>query len=86
MKLDAKDLQILKDKYQLAMKTAGYNSEAKDLEEVGITEINLGSTDKVKEKANFDGRNNDVLTQDGATFKINGKTREYADVLHAVKA
>ena len=86
MKLDAKDLQILKAKYQLGMKTAGYNSEAKDLEEAGITEINLGNTDKVKEKVNFDGRNNDVLTQDGATFKINGKNREYADVLHAIKA
>ena len=85
MKLDATDLQILKDKYEFGMKTAGYNSEVKSLEEVGITEINLGSSDKVTEKADFDGRNNDVLTQEGATFTVNGKEREYADVLHAVK-
>ena len=86
MKLDEKDLKILEDKYQLGMKTDGYNSKEKSLESLGITEINLGAADKVKETSNFDGRNNDVLTQDGATFKINDKEREYADVLHEIKA
>jgi len=85
MKLDAADLKVLEDKYQFGMKTEGYNSKEKSLAEVGITEINLGTTEEVQEKANFDGRNNDVLTQAGATFEINGKEREYADVLHAVK-
>ena len=85
MKLDAADLKMLKDKYQFGIKTAGYNSEVKSLEEVGITEINLGATDKVTEQANFDGQDNLLMTQDGATFKINGKEREYADVWHAVK-
>ena len=85
MKLDAEDLKVLENKYQFGMKTEGYNSKEKSFASLGITEINLGNTDKVEEKADFDGRNNDILTQDGATFKINGKEREYADVLHAVK-
>ena len=84
MKLDAKDLKILEDKYQLGMKTNGYNSKEKSLESLGITEINLGTAEVIK-KENFDGRNNDILTQDGATFEINGKDREYADVLHEIK-
>lgn len=84
MKLDAADLKVLKDKYQLGMKTNGYNSKEKSLESLGITEINLGAAEVIKTE-NFDGRNNDILTQDGATFEINGKEREYADVLHEIK-
>ena len=30
----------------------------------------------------FDGFGNDIMTQDGATFTINGQTREYADIWH----
>jgi len=85
MVLDSKDLKILKEKYQLGMKTDGDNSKEKSFEELGITEINLGASDEVTETVDFDGRNNDVLTQEGATFKINGKDREYADVLHEIK-
>ena len=86
MKLDEKDLKILEDKYQLGMKTDGYNSKEKSLAELGITEINLGTTNEVTRTNDFDGRNNDVLNQEGASFKINGEDREYADVLHEIKA
>lgn len=85
MKLDANDLKVLEDKYQLGMKTEGYNSKEKSLASLGITEINLGATDEVTEKTNFDGQNNDILLQEGATFNINGTQRDYADVLHEKK-
>ena len=85
MKLDEKDLKILEDKYQLGMKTDGYNSKEKSLESLGITEINLGNTDKVEIKDNFDGQDNLLMSQAGSTFKINGEEREYADVWHTLK-
>jgi len=85
MKLDAADLKVLKDKYQMAIKTEGYNSEAKSLEDIGITEIDLSKENETVETFNFDGKENLLMKQDGATFKINGEEREYADVWHAVK-
>jgi len=84
MILDAKDIKILEEKYQLGMKTDGYNSQEKSLASLGITEINLSKDDSTNRKVDFDGRNNDILTQQGATFKINGNTREYADIFHAL--
>lgn len=80
--LDAKDLKYLQEKYGLVMAN-GYGGETKTFEELGITEINLAQTDETKLTKNFDGRNNDIMTQEGATFKVNGQTREYADVWNA---
>lgn len=77
--LDAKDLKILEEKYGLKM-TNGYGGEAKSLADLGITQINIASTDKTTLKKNFDGQNNDLMTQEGATFVVNGQTREYADI------
>ena len=85
MVLDSKDLKVLEDKYQFGMKTEGYNSEVKSLEELGITEINLGASDEVTETADFDGQDNLLMEQEGASFKINGEDREYADVWHEKK-
>lgn len=85
MKLDAKDIKILEDKYKFGMKTDGYNSKEKSLASLGITEINLGKTDKTQSTENFDGQGNLLMKQDGASFKINGKSREYADVWHTTK-
>ena len=79
--LDENDLKILEDKYGLKMKTGGYNSEAKSLSEIGITEINV-SNSKVSDKKQFDSFGNEIQTQEGATFKINGEEREYADLWH----
>jgi len=84
-KLDAKDLKILEDKYQLGMKTDGYNSKEKSLASLGINEIDLSKSDKTKSTENFDGQNNTIMQQDGATFTVNGKKREYADVWHSAK-
>lgn len=80
MKLDADDLKKLQEKYKLGMKD-GYNGEYKTFEELGITEINLSDADTELDK-NFDGKGNDKMTQEGATFIVNGEEREYVDLWH----
>ena len=80
--IDANDLKLLQEKYGLVMAN-GYGGETKTFEELGITEINLAQTEETKLTKNFDGRNNDIMTQEGATFKVNGQTREYADIWNA---
>ena len=81
--LDVNDLKKLQEKYGLVM-TKGYGGEAKSLTDLGITEINL-SKSETKLTKNFDGQNNDIMTQEGATFKVNGQTREYADIWNSKK-
>ena len=85
MVLDASDLVLLQKKYQLAMKTAGYNSKNENLADLGISEINLGKTNATQTAQNFDGQGNDLMTQEGSTFKLNGQTQDYADVWHQLK-
>jgi hypothetical protein len=85
MVLDANDLALLQKKYQLAMKTAGYNSKNENLGDLGIGEINLGKTNATQTAQNFDGQGNDLMTQEGSTFTLNGKTQDYADVWHQLK-
>ena len=84
-KLDENDLKVLEEKYGLKIKTGGYNSQASSLFDAGITEINLAKTDEVNLKKDFDGNQNDLMTQEGATFVVNGKEREYADLWHSKK-
>jgi hypothetical protein len=67
------------------MKTAGYNSKNQNLADLGISEINLGETDSTQTAENFDGLGNDLMTQEGSTFTLNGKTQDYADVWHLLK-
>ena len=81
-KLDENDLKILEEKYGLKIKTNGYNSNAQSLSDVGITEINLSTDNSTKLIDNFDNQGNQLMTQSGATFKINGETKEYADIWH----
>ena len=83
--LDENDLKILEEKYGLQIKTDGYNSEGKSLFDAGITEINLSTTDETTLHKNYDGQYNDLMTQEGATFVVNGEEREYADIWHAKK-
>ena len=85
MVLDVNDLVLLQKKYQLAMKTAGYLSKNENLADLGITEIKLGSSNDTKTAQNFDGQGNDLMSQEGSTFKLNGKTQDYADVWHLLK-
>ncbi len=79
-KLDAKDLKILSEKYGLTMKQ-GYLGETKSFADLGITEINISDSETRMEQ-NYDGKGNHLMTQEGATFKVNGQTREYADIWH----
>lgn len=79
--LDSSDIAKLQEKYSLGIKS-GYNGEVKNLFEVGISEINFGESNETQTIKNFDGNNNDLMTQDGATFKMNGETRNYADIWH----
>ncbi len=83
--LDINDLKILEEKYGLQIKTDGYNSEGKSLFDAGISEINLAQTDETTLNKNYDGQYNDLMTQEGATFVVNGEEREYADIWHAKK-
>ena len=83
--LDENDLKILEEKYGLQIKTDGYNSEASSLFDAGITEINLATTDETTLHKNYDSKSNDLMTQEGATFVVNGEEREYADIWHAKK-
>lgn len=82
--LDTKDIKFLSEKYGLGM-TKGYGGEFKSLSDLGITEINLAGTSQTTVQKNYDGRGNDLMTQEGATFKVNGQTRNYADIWNAKK-
>ena len=82
MVIDADDIKLLEEQYGLKIKTEGYNSEAQSLLDVGITEINLAETDETTLIDNFDDKGNQIMYQEGATFKINGEEREYADLWH----
>ena len=84
-KLDEKDLKVLEGKYGLKIKEKGYLDESKSLSDVGITDINLSTTNETTLNKDFDGKQNDLMTQEGATFTMNGKTQNYADLWHSKK-
>lgn len=84
MKLDSNDIKQLEQKYSFGMKTNGYNGNVVSLESLGITEINLANTDSVTTIDDFDAKGNRLMTQTGATFEINGETRDYADVWNKI--
>lgn len=80
--LDEKDLKVLEEKWGLKIKTGGYNSESQSLSDAGITNIKLSADNATKMQDNFDGNGNQLMTQEGATFTVNGEEREYADIWH----
>ena len=82
MVIDENDIKFLEENFGFKMKANGYNSEAQSLLDLGITEINLAQTDETTMNDNFDGKGNQLTTQEGATFKQNGETKEYADIWH----
>ncbi len=82
MTLDENDIKLLEEEYGFKIKTNGYNSEASSLLDAGITEINLADTNDTTTIDNIDGNGNQIMYQNGATFKIDGETREYADIWH----
>ena len=83
-KLDENDLNFLSEKYGLKMKM-GYTGEAVSLSSLKITEINLANTDETTLIDDFDGKGNQLMTQEGATFVQDGKTKNYADVWNDLK-
>lgn len=80
--LDENDLKVLEEKWGLKIKTGGYNSEAQSLSDAGITNIKLSTDNSTVMQDNFDGNGNQLMTQEGATFTVNGEEREYADIWH----
>ena len=80
--LDKNDIAFLEQKFGLRIKAGGYTSDATSLFDLGITSINLAKTDKTSTDYNFDGKGNELMHQEGATFEINGEEREYADLWH----
>ncbi len=82
--LDENDLNFLSEKYGLTMKM-GYDGETKSLNSLNLTEINLAKTNETTLQDNFDGKGNQLMTQEGATFVQNGKTKNYADIWQAKK-
>ncbi len=82
MVLDADDIKFLEENFGFGLKTEGYNSEAKSLTDLGITEINLANTNETTLEDNFDGNGNQLMKQEGATFVQNGETKDYADIWH----
>ncbi len=85
MVLDTEDIKTLERDWGLAMKTNGYNGEAKSLVDLGITQINFGASNETQSQENFDGQHNDLMTQEGATFQIGDEIMDYADIWHAMK-
>ena len=80
--VDEKDIKYLEENYGFKIKANGYTSEAQSLLDLGITQINLATTDETTLYDNFNGRGNQLTTQEGATFIQNGEEKEYADIWH----
>jgi hypothetical protein len=77
-RLDRNDLALLEKKYGLGMKQ-GYTGDKQSLSSLGISEIDLGHGASRKSQLLDEG--GDVLARrDGASFKMNGQQRSYADV------
>ncbi len=80
--LDENDLKVLEEKWGLKIKAGGYNSESQSLSDVGITSIKLSTDNSTTLQDNFDGNGNQLMSQEGATFTVNGEEKEYADIWH----
>lgn len=83
--LDENDLKYMEENFGLKIKLNGYNDEATSLSDAGISAINLSVFDDTQMQKNFDGLYNDLMTQEGATFILNGEEMEYADIWHSKK-
>lgn len=83
--LDENDIKFLEITHGFKIKTNGYNSEAKSLLDLGITQINLATTSETTLIDDFDGLGNQIMRQEGATFIQNGIEKEYADIWHKKK-
>lgn len=79
--LDGADLKVLEEKAGVKMRVGGVSGEDRSLGDLGISRIDLGDPSKTQTKAEAsrDEHGNLLQRQEGASFTINGQTREYAD-------
>ena len=82
MILNQDDLKYLEENFGFKVKVGSYSAEAKSLADAGITSIKLADTNETALTEDFDGSVDNILTQQGATFTINGEEHEYADIWH----
>lgn len=87
--LDANDLALLEKEVGLAMRVGGVaDGEDQTFGQVNIGRIDLGDPDKIQdiEQAEEDRYGNRLMRQDGATFVVNGETRDYCDLWFNIQA
>jgi hypothetical protein len=86
--LDARDLEFLEREVGLRMRIDGVFGSDRTFAEVKITRINLGDPQRVQSirAAQLDAFGNKLMKQEGATFVVDGETREYADIWFNVQA
>ncbi len=80
--LNEEDIKFLQDNYGFKIKAGSYDSEATSLLDAGITSIKLSTDKNTTLNETYQNTADNVMTQNGATFTINGQEREYADVWH----
>jgi hypothetical protein len=87
--LDAADLAVLEKEVGLAMRVGGVaEGEDQSFARIGVSRIALGQADKIQsiEQAEEDAYGNKLMRQDGATFVVNGETRDYCDIWFNIQA
>lgn len=86
--LDAHDLAFLEEKCGLRMRTGGLQGKDLRFASLGITRIDLGHPKQTQtlEAAEEDAFGNRLMRQPGASFTVNGVTREYADIWFNIQA
>lgn len=87
--LDANDLAVLEREVGLAMRVGGVaEGEDQGFAQIGVSQINLGDPDRIQaiEDAEKDHYGNRYMRQSGATFVVNGTTRDYCDIWFSIQA
>jgi hypothetical protein len=78
--LDDNDLKILEQYYGLRIKVGGLENDSQSLSSAGVKGISLANG-KLSRVNDFDGRGNDLLNKEGATFtRTDGSEGGYGDI------
>jgi hypothetical protein len=87
--LDAGDLAFLEEEVGLRMRVDGLlGSDDRRFADLGISRISIGDARRIQSlrAAEVDGFGNQLMRQAGATFVLNGVTREYLDIWFNIQA
>jgi hypothetical protein len=87
--LDAGDLAFLEEEVGLRMRVDGLlGSDDRRFADLGISRISIGDARRIQSlrAAEVDGYGNQLMRQSGATFVLNGVTREYLDIWFNIQA